>query len=175
MDARGNVLFRAPAFEEGLFFCDWKPGAKEVRNIALKTTAAEPGEIYEALVLGVRDYCRKNRFKKVILGLSGGIDSALTAAIAADALGPKAVLGITMPSAYSSKGSWEDSMDLADRLGMKCYTQPIDQKFKHLMGLYRKHKQKRGVKLAPAGKVTLAMENLQARLRGLELMFYVER
>ena len=70
-------------------------------------------------MLGVRDYARKTRFRKVLLGLSGGIDSALTAAIAADALGPENVLGVLMPSPYSSQGSVDDSLELARNLGIR--------------------------------------------------------
>lgn len=171
VDSNGKVLFQAPAFEEGLFFYDWNSKAKNSECHLMKDTSADPKEIYSALVLGVKDYCRKNNFKKVLLGLSGGIDSALTAAIATDALGPKAVMGITMPSEYSSKGSWKDSEDLARRLGIECYVQPISKKFNFLMAEYTKHRKARGLKPAPAKKVTLAMENLQARLRGLELMY----
>ena len=76
-------------------------------------------------MLGVRDYARKTRFSKVLLGLSGGIDSALTAAIAADAVGPENVLGVMMPSVYSSQGSVDDSVELARNLGIETITLPI--------------------------------------------------
>ena len=82
-------------------------------------------EVYDALVLGVRDYCRKNRFHKVLIGLSGGIDSSLVACIAADAVGPEAVLGISMPSHFSSEGSWRDSESLAKNLGIEFRVTPI--------------------------------------------------
>src|SRR5205085_9748291 len=82
-------------------------------------------EIWNALVLGVRDYARKTRFCKVLLGLSGGVDSALTAAIAADAMGPENVLGVMMPSVYSSQGSVSDSEELARNLGIRTLTLPI--------------------------------------------------
>ena len=82
-------------------------------------------EIWNALVLGVRDYARKTRFRKVLLGLSGGIDSALTAAIAADAMGPENVLGVMMPSCYSSQGSVDDSVELARNLGIQTMLLPI--------------------------------------------------
>src|SRR5205085_12043635 len=82
-------------------------------------------EIWNALVLGVRDYARKTRFKKVLLGLSGGIDSALTAAIAAEAMGPENVLGVMMPSVYSSQGSVDDSVELARNLGIQVLSLPI--------------------------------------------------
>ncbi len=82
-------------------------------------------EIWNALVLGVRDYVSKTRFSKVLLGLSGGIDSALTAAIAAEAVGPENVLGVLMPSRYSSGGSVDDSVELARNLGIRTLTLPI--------------------------------------------------
>ena len=82
-------------------------------------------EIWHALVLGVRDYVSKTRFSKVLLGLSGGIDSALTAAIAAEAVGPENVLGVLMPSRYSSAGSVDDSVELARNLGIRTLTLPI--------------------------------------------------
>src|SRR5205814_2967707 len=82
-------------------------------------------EVWNALVLGVRDYARKTRSSKVLLGLSGGIDSALTATIAADALGPENVLGVMMPSLYSSQGSVDDSVELARNLGIQVLQLPI--------------------------------------------------
>src|SRR5678815_1251339 len=85
-------------------------------------------EIWNALVLGVRDYARKTHFRKVLLGLSGGVDSALTAAIAADAMGPENVLGVMMPSIYSSQGSVDDSVELARNLGV----QTIPVSYTHL-------------------------------------------
>src|SRR5439155_25872490 len=89
----------------------------------------EVGEVYEALVLGVRDYVEKNGFRSVIIGLSGGIDSSLTAAVAADALGPERVVGVSMPSRYSSEGSKTDAEELAERLGITFLTVPIEEAF----------------------------------------------
>ena len=114
-DETGRILFRAPAFQEGLFFFEWKRGMHS-SEFSMPASTGSPAEVYQALVLGVRDYCRKNRFDKAVIGLSGGIDSALVAALAVDALGKDAVTGITMPGEYSSRGSWEDSRDLATRL-----------------------------------------------------------
>jgi NAD+ synthase (glutamine-hydrolysing) len=84
-------------------------------------------EVWSALVLGVRDYARKTHFRQVLLGLSGGIDSALTAAIAADAMGAENVLGVLMPSKYSSQGSVDDSLELARNLGIRTVTLPISE------------------------------------------------
>ncbi len=161
-DSKGRILFRAPAFEEGLFVYDWNLEDKNPDDLSLPDTVGKPSEIYEALVLGVRDYVEKNGFEGVVIGLSGGIDSALTAAIAHDALGRDRVLGVTMPGIYSSKGSWEDSEELARNLGIELRTRSIKEKYEFHLKKITSVKGKR---------ITLAMENLQARLRGLELMY----
>lgn len=119
-------------------------------------------EVYAALVLGTRDYVRKTGFKKALIGLSGGIDSSLVAAIAVDALGPENVLGVSMPSGYSSTGSKTDAQELAENLGMQFLTLPIEETFRTSLQM-----------LAPAiGEEDpgLAAENLQARIRGNILM-----
>ena len=119
-------------------------------------------EIYSALVLGTRDYVHKTGFKKAIIGLSGGIDSSLTAAIAVDALGAENVLGISMPSGYSSEGSRSDAQELAENLGIQFLTIPIEETFRTALKM-----------MQPAlgeGDSGLAAENLQARIRGNILM-----
>jgi len=119
-------------------------------------------EIYSALVLGTRDYVHKTGFKKAIIGLSGGIDSSLTAAIAVDALGAENVLGISMPSGYSSEGSRTDALELAENLGIEYLTIPIEETFRTALKMLR-----------PAlgeDDSGLAVENLQARIRGNILM-----
>jgi NAD+ synthase (glutamine-hydrolysing) len=119
-------------------------------------------EIYSALVLGTRDYVQKTGFKQVLIGLSGGIDSSLTAAIAVDALGAGNVLGISMPSGYSSEGSKTDAQELAENLGIQLLTIPIEETFRTSLKMLR-----------PAlgeGDLGLAAENLQARIRGNILM-----
>jgi NAD+ synthase (glutamine-hydrolysing) len=119
-------------------------------------------EIYAALVLGTRDYVHKTGFKKAIIGLSGGIDSSLTAAIAVDALGAENVLGISMPSGYSSEGSKTDAQILAENLGIEMLTIPIEETFRTSLKM-----------LKPAfgdSDPGLAEENLQARIRGNTLM-----
>ena len=119
-------------------------------------------EIYAALVLGTGDYIRKNSFQKVLIGLSGGIDSALTAAVAVDALGKKAVAGVAMPSQYSSKESLEDAKTLAKNLGIQFLTIPITGVFEAYLKT-----------LAPSFKgfkPDVAEENVQARIRGTILM-----
>jgi NAD+ synthase (glutamine-hydrolysing) len=119
-------------------------------------------EIYRALVLGTGDYIRKNRFRRVVLGLSGGIDSALTAAIAADALGKEGVVGVAMPSEYSSPESLEDARLLAENLGIEFHVIPIGKVFSaYLETLKRPFEGK---------KRDVTEENLQARVRGNLLM-----
>ncbi len=119
-------------------------------------------EIYAALVLGTGDYVRKTGFKQVVIALSGGVDSALTAAIAVDALGAENVLGISMPSGYSSEGSKTDAQALAENLGIQLLTIPIEETFRTSLKMLR-----------PAlgdDDPGLAAENLQARIRGNVLM-----
>ena len=123
---------------------------------------SDDAEIYQALVLGTRDYVVKNGFKKVVLGLSGGIDSALTACIAVDALGGENVVGVLMPSEVSSRGSIEDSEHLGKNLGIELLTIPITQVFNAYNGSL-----KTAFKNA---KPDVTEENLQARIRGNYLM-----
>jgi NAD+ synthase (glutamine-hydrolysing) len=122
---------------------------------------SDPAEVYAALVTGVRDYVRKNGFRSVILALSGGIDSALTATIAADAIGPDNVYVVLMPSRYSSDHSVSDAEDLVKRQGLHAVTIPIAS----MVDAF-------GTSLAPAGfpETGLPAENLQARVRGVVLM-----
>ena len=122
---------------------------------------SDPAEVYAALVTGVRDYVRKNGFRSVILALSGGIDSALTATIAADAIGPGNVHVVLMPSRYSSEHSVTDAEDLVKRQGLHALTIPIAS----MVDAFTKE-------LTPAGfpETGLPAENLQARVRGVVLM-----
>lgn len=119
-------------------------------------------DIHDALVLGLRDYLGKCGFSQAVVGLSGGLDSAVTAALAATALGPENVLGVTMPGPYSSKGSVEDSLALARNLGMECRNISINAAFDVICdGL---------AKIFEGREPDSAEENLQARLRGMMLM-----
>ncbi len=129
---------------------------------AIAELLAPDAEVWEALVLGVRDYIRKTGFTDVVLGLSGGVDSSLVAAIAADALGAEHVIGVSMPSRFSSEGSKTDAQALADRLDMRMLTIAIEAPFAATLGA-----------LSEAFADTqfgLAEENLQARIRGNLLM-----
>ena len=119
-------------------------------------------EVYQALVMGTRDYLVKSGFTKALVGLSGGIDSALTAAVAVDALGADNVVGISMPSRHSSEGSITDSKELADRLGMALWMAPIEPAHSAFTEMLEPHFQG----TAP----NVAEENVQARIRGNILM-----
>ena len=124
----------------------------------------EEEEIYSALALGIRDYVRKNGFEKVVIGLSGGMDSSLTACLAVDALGRDKVLGVFMPSRFSSKESFEDAKELAENLGIEFHTVPIDETFSAYIN-----------EMVPAlGELEFdtADENLQARIRA-NILFYI--
>jgi NAD+ synthase (glutamine-hydrolysing) len=139
----------------------------DTENIGLSAKWPKPdpaGDVYQALVLGLRDYIKKTGFHRAVIGLSGGIDSALVACIAAEALGPKNVTGISMPSPYSSKGSVEDSGKLAETLGMGFMVIPISELYQKYLASLKNTFQ--------GTKTGLAEENLQARIRGNILMAY---
>ena len=157
-DAQGKLFARAKGFEEDVLTVDLLAGRGEIAADDFLPEA----EIWNALVLGVRDYARKTRFRKVLLGLSGGIDSALTAAIAADAMGPENVLGVMMPSRYSSQGSVDDSVELARNLGIQTMLLPIADIVKTYDGVLAD---------AFAGmNPDVTEENIQSRIRGNLLM-----
>jgi NAD+ synthase (glutamine-hydrolysing) len=177
----GRVLARAPQFDEHLLVVDLDlppdaahdvpPDVEGVRHVILgelPLPGYEPtralvapeldtcDQVYRAVVLGLRDYVRKNGFRSVILGLSGGIDSTLVAAVACDAIGAENVVGISMPSSYSSDHSRDDAAELAKRTGLDYRVVPIApmvQPFLDALGL-----------------TGIAEENLQARVRGVILM-----
>lgn len=155
---RGEILHRSPQFEEDRFVFDLDPGCSG----RIAELMQPPEELYRALSLGVRDYVRKNGFERALIGLSGGIDSALTAVIAVDALGPENVWGVSMPTRYSSEGSIEDSRKLAKNLGIQFDVVPIDTVFQAFLDA-----------LDPLFSGTpfgVTEENLQARVRGTVLM-----
>ncbi|GAA2442914.1 NAD+ synthase [Streptomyces macrosporus] len=185
VSADGEVIARAPQFEEGCVVLDLdlpaaapEPPSGNVTDglrIDHRVLSADPlpayepqvtgaeaprmddeEEIYTALVTGLRAYVRKNGFRSVLIGLSGGIDSSLVAAIACDAIGPENVYGVSMPSRYSSEHSKDDAADLARRTGLNFRTVPIGPMFDAYMDSLR--------------LTGLAEENLQARLRGTLLM-----
>ncbi len=151
----GVSVAHLPLCEEGITDVDFS------KPIDFKTTDLQE-QVYKVITFALKEYCENTGFKKVVLGLSGGIDSALTAALAVEALGAENVLGIMMPSMYSSEGSISDSIALANNLKMNTVKEPITPLFDAFMlNRERKH--------------DLAEENLQARLRALILMFYSNR
>ncbi len=184
--ADGKIIVQGNSFEEKIIFTDITlpprkqkmkvKGIRSYRTSASKTRVkkmpqlspyiyrekSEEEEVYSALVLGTRDYIHKNGFTKIVLGLSGGIDSSLTAVVAVDALGADNVIGVLMPSPYSSKGSINDSLVLAKNLNIQTFTFPITSAMKAYKSI-----------LTDVFKGTgsgLTEENLQARIRGNLLM-----
>jgi len=156
IDSHGKVVSRAKQFEEDLLVVEIQ-SKSEIRQMSSSTgTQSDHAQIWNALVLGVRDYVHKNGFKSVVLGLSGGIDSAVCAAIAVDAIGAENVYGVSLPSKYSSEHSLSDAATLAKNTGLKYSTEPIEPYVEQFVS-----------KLALQG---LAAENLQARVRALILM-----
>ncbi len=180
VDKDGDVIARAPQFEDALIVVDLdlpdsshnerlpngdpyvvinNPRGYPLTAISAPTVRKDSNplaEMYHALVVGLRDYVTKNKFQSVILGLSGGIDSALVAAICVDALGPDRVFGVSMPSKYSSEHSQSDAQDSAKRLGINIRTLPIEPMVDSFV--------------TQLGLTGLAEENVQARVRGMSLM-----
>lgn len=157
VSAEGKILAQMGGFVEECRVVDIS-SQHETEDLV----AEDAEQLYSALVLGLRDYVRKCGFSSVCLGLSGGIDSALTAVIAADALGAENVFGLTMPSPYSSRGSVDDSFDLARKLGISCQEVAISDAFEAVKCAMQP------VFVRKEEDVT--EENMQARLRGLFLM-----
>ncbi|HEX6044594.1 MAG TPA: NAD+ synthase [Pyrinomonadaceae bacterium] len=158
-DAHGRIILQAPPFKEFIGTIDLDTDKEE--------TYCLPGDdietIHEALVLGIRDYARKNGFTRVVIGLSGGIDSALVAALACEAIGAENVLSVMMPSPFSSRSSIDDSVELGRRLGMPVVEQSITQAYESL-------REQLHLPEPTAGGRSVAAENLQSRLRGNILM-----
>lgn len=156
-DAAGQLISYAKGFKEDFLLVDLEADAqpKPFQEDAV-------AELYQALVLGVHDYFYKLGFKKACLGLSGGIDSALVACIAVEALGAENVLGVAMPSRYSSEGSLKDAKQLAEKLGIKLWEIPIEPPFQSYLDVLTPHFEGR--------PPDVAEENLQARIRGMMLM-----
>ena len=166
IDPKGKIVASAKQFEEDLMVADIAIGKTRSKKQSLKRhmskRLSQNERIYQALILGTRDYAWKNGFQKAVLGLSGGIDSALVATIAADALGKENVIGVTMPSRYTSKETKSDAKRLADNLGIQFIESPIEKMFKTYLSEMKS--ELKGTKFG------LAEENLQARIRGNILM-----
>lgn len=161
----GELIYRAASFEEDLFIVDTDHLFQPAERI-IAPDHDDIGTVYQCLCLGLADYVRKTGFKKVVLGLSGGIDSAVVAALAADALGTENVVGLLMPSPYSSQHSIDDAVCLADNMCIKHEIIPIDQPFEAFIALLNQ---------GSGTRLDLAEENLQARIRGNIVMHYSNR
>ena len=187
IDAEGIPVARLKQFEEQFEAVDAPLGdAREVRGENMRRLSLElatprgttsavqvhkaldaEAEIYEALKLALRDYVTKNGFTRVVVGLSGGIDSSLTATIAADAIGPENVLGVAMPSEFSTPHSIDDAKQLGENLGIRMIQIPIERPYRAYLDVLD---QQLGEE-----EMALAEENLQARIRGNLLMFISNR
>ncbi|MEH2318331.1 NAD+ synthase [Nostoc sp.] len=163
LNRQGEIMCRARGFDTDLVVVEFDEAQRDLQlGYVAPVDELEDEEIWQALVLGVRDYARKCRFSKVVLGLSGGIDSAIVAAIATAALGKENVLGVLMPSPYSSEHSISDAVALAENLGIKTNLLPIGelmQGFDQTLG-----------DLFAGTEFGLAEENIQSRIRGNLLM-----
>jgi NAD+ synthase/NAD+ synthase (glutamine-hydrolysing) len=163
MDAEGRVIAAAASFREDLVIADLDAGSDPASaNLAETFAKDEADAVYDALVLGTRDYIRKCGFQQVLIGLSGGIDSSLTAVIALDAVGRENVRGVAMPGPFSSDHSVRDAKDMAERLGIRFDIVPITPAYEEMCRT-----------LAPifeGRKPDVTEENIQARLRGMTLM-----
>lgn len=166
-DDSGTLAVQGRPFREDLVIFDLLPTDKQLTiEPVLVSTMKLPGdpvaEVYEALILGIRDYVHKNGFQKVLIGMSGGIDSALTAALAVDALGPRNVISLTMPTRYNSPETISDAKHTAQNLGIDIHTVPIGDLLSNFS---------RSLHQVPGwDEKGLAYENLQARIRGTILM-----
>jgi NAD+ synthetase len=158
LNRHGEPLASGKGFAEDIFVVDAGADSSSAKN----AWPVREQQIFSALSLGIRDYVHKCGFKSVIVGLSGGIDSALTAVLAADALGPDKVLGVSMPARYSSEGSLSDAGQLAKNLGIRYEVLPIEPAFQSV--------EKQLAKVFAGTKPNEAEENVQSRLRGVTLM-----
>jgi NAD+ synthetase len=159
LNSRGEVVALGKSFAEDVFVADLEEKKPAPSKIEFP---AREKQVFSALALGIRDYVHKCGFKSVILGLSGGIDSALVAVLAADALGAENVFGVAMPARYSSEGSLSDAAALARNLGIRHEVLPIEPVFNSV--------EKQLAKIFAGTKPNEAEENIQSRLRGVTLM-----
>jgi NAD+ synthase (glutamine-hydrolysing) len=158
LNREGQIIAQGKSFEEDLVCFD----SNDLTGEMHEQIAGDEASAYAALVLGTRDYIRKCGFKKAIIGLSGGIDSALTAVIAADAIGPENVIGVGMPGPYSSLGSIDDARQLAENLGMRFELLSINPVYEAYREIVRP--------LFAGMKEDVTEENIQSRARGMLLM-----
>lgn len=165
VDMDGAIVEQLPHFKEELRVVEWQDGKwMTAGTTTVGQNETEISMVYDALVLGIRDYFAKLGFKKAILGLSGGIDSALVLCLAAEALGKENVMSLLLPSGYSSDHSVNDSLALCKNLGTNCETVPIEANYQSLLSTLKPY-----FKDLP---FNTAEENLQARVRGVLLMAF---
>lgn len=157
-DSNGNLILASNRFEESFVLFNTEENYEKLNY----SFSEDVEDIYRALILGIKDYCQKTGFKKVVLGLSGGIDSALVAVLAKEALGPENVLCVMMPSQYSSEGSIKDSEKLVNKIGVRSTILPIQNLFEE----FKKTLSKEFRDLPE----DVTEENLQSRIRGTLLM-----
>ena len=171
VSSSGELVARAPRFVEGLFVVDLDVDADDpvddgerppIEPVGIAESLSEEAEVWQALVLATRDFVEKNRFTDVVIGLSGGVDSSLVAAVAVDAVGATHVHGVLMPSRYSSEHSVSDAVELAENLGIEHRTIPIEPGHGALLAMLESSYEGRAIGLAE--------ENLQSRLRAVTLM-----
>jgi len=176
VDSQGDMIATGAAFEEDLLIVELDTKSWKGTRISLPSYDKEK-EMYDALTLGIRDYFRKTGFKKAVLGLSGGIDSSLTACIAVDALGPENVIGVSMPSKFSSNHSKSDAEKLANNLGIKY----LEVAIQDVVDVFHKSVENSLIELREHFNVdisnddSVADENIQPRVRGNILMDYSNR
>jgi NAD+ synthase (glutamine-hydrolysing) len=157
VNSEGKICLKLKSFSEDLQVVD----TKKLRSLHF-SKENELGQVHQALVLGIRDYMKKTGFKKVVVGLSGGIDSSLVALLAAEACGEKNVLGVSLPSPFSSKGSLRDAQSLVKKLGIRYRIHPIGK-------VYEEYQNALGWRSKKV-HVDVALQNIQARIRGNLIM-----
>jgi NAD+ synthase len=164
LNGDGSMAHQLPDWEEALRITQWERGADGWRCLpgAIAPLESHPSDLYHAMMVGLRDYVTANRFPGVILGLSGGIDSALCAAIAADALGPERVWAVMLPSPYTSQASLDDAAGCAKLIGCRLDTVPIREAMTAFGAML--------ARLFEGKAPDTAEENIQSRIRGVTLM-----
>ena len=164
MNANGEIIASAKSFEEDLVLCDTDDNTGDLHQAVTATSDPdkEVEAVYDALVLGTRDYIRKCGFSRALIGLSGGIDSSITALVAVDAIGRENVTGVAMPGPYSSGHSIRDAREMADKLGMRFEIISINNAYHEFINTLKP--------VFAGAKEDVTEENLQSRLRGVTLM-----
>jgi NAD+ synthase (glutamine-hydrolysing) len=175
---QGELIAAGRGFEEAVVVVDIPPASAGAALPGIADpllTATNEELLFKALVMGIKDYLRKTGFKTAVLGISGGIDSAVVAALACAAIGPANVTGLAMPGKYSSEGSKSDAYDLAERLGMRAVTVPIDRPFEGFRAAVDTAFESLSLSMLGAKLPDITEENVQSRVRGTLLMTFSNR